>query len=99
MDRDATDHGSTRFGGREVRGSEPESKRLQGREFTPEFLSAHVVGFRPSPVTSRVVQRTGVMPLTMELYPVLFHCQLTVYAEGCSSTFFAALHVSARRIK
>ena len=39
-------------------------KRLQGRNFTPEHLSAyaHVVGFHPPPVTSLVVQRTGAMP-------------------------------------
>ena len=45
------------LGGREVRGS----KRSQGKDFTPERLSAyaHVVGFRPPPVTSRVVQRTA----------------------------------------
>ena len=48
--------------GREVRGS----KRLQGRDFTPESSRAHIVGFRPPPGTSRVVQWTG-MHLTMVL--------------------------------
>ena len=43
------------LGGREVRGS----KRSQARDFAPERRSAHVVGFRPPPMTSRVVQRTG----------------------------------------
>ena len=33
--------------------------RSQGRNFSPERCSAHEVGFRPLPVTSRVVQRTG----------------------------------------
>ena len=51
------------LGGREVRGS----KRSQGRDFTHERRSAHIVGLRPLPRTSRVVQRTGVMPLTMVL--------------------------------
>ena len=48
--------------GREVRGS----KRSQG--ILPEHLSAyaHIVGFRPPPVTSRVVQRKG-MHLNMVL--------------------------------
>ena len=50
------------LGGREV----GVSKRLQGRDFTPERRSAHIVGFRPLPRTSRAV-RTGVMPLTMVL--------------------------------
>ena len=50
------------LGGREVGGS----KRSQGRDFTPERSSAHIVGFRPLPQTSRAV-RTGVMPLTMVL--------------------------------
>ena len=50
------------LGGREVRGS----KLLQGRYFTPERRSAHIVGFRPLPGTSRAVQRTGVMPLTID---------------------------------
>ena len=49
-------------GGKGVRGS----KRSQGRDFTPERPSAHVLGFRPPPVTSnRVAQRTGAMPLPM----------------------------------
>ena len=38
---------------------------LQGRDFTPERSSAHVVGFRPPPVTHRVVQNTGAMLLPM----------------------------------
>ena len=37
------------------------------RDFTPERLSAHIVGFRPLPGTSQVVHRTGMMPLTMVL--------------------------------
>ena len=52
-----------KLGGREVRGS----KRSQGRDFTHERRSAHIVGLRPLLRTSRVVQRTGVMPLTMVL--------------------------------
>ena len=43
--------------------------RLQERYFTPERSSAHVVGFRPTPVTRRVVQRKGAilpLPLTMD---------------------------------
>ena len=59
---DAPDHGSTKVGGREVR----RSKRPQGRDFTPERLSAHVVGSCPPLRTSRVVQWTGAMPLTMD---------------------------------
>ena len=51
-----------KLGGREVRGS----KRSQGRDFTPERRSAHVVGFCPAPVTSWVVQWTWAMPLTMD---------------------------------
>ena len=43
------------------------SKRSQGRDFTPERSRAHIVGFRPLPWTSRAVQRTGVMHLTMVL--------------------------------
>ena len=50
------------LGGREVRGS----KRSQGRDFTPERRSTHIVGFRPLPQTSRAVL-TGVMPRTMVL--------------------------------
>ena len=42
------------------------SLRLQGRDFSPDRRSAHVVGFRPPQVTSRVVQRTGAtLSLTM----------------------------------
>ena len=48
------------LGGREV----GVSKRSQGRDFTPERRSAHIMGFRPLPRTSRAV-RTGVMPLTI----------------------------------
>ena len=50
------------LGGREVRGS----KRSQGRDFTPERSNAHIVGFRPLLGTSQAVQRTGVMPLTID---------------------------------
>ena len=51
-----------KLGGKEVRGS----KRSQERDFTLERRSAHVLSFRPSPVTSRVEQWTG-MHLTMVL--------------------------------
>ena len=61
-DRTAVTSGPDELGGREV----GVSKRSQGRDFTPERRSAHIVGFRPPPRTSRAV-RTGVMPLTMVL--------------------------------
>ena len=61
-DRTAVTSGPDELGGREV----GVSKRSQGRDFTPERRSAHIVGFRPLPRTSRAV-RTGVMPLTMVL--------------------------------
>ena len=47
-----------KLGGREVRGS----KRSQGRDFTPERRSAHVVGFSPPPVTSRLCKGQGRCP-------------------------------------
>ena len=43
------------LGGRE----EGVSNRSQGRDFTPERRSAHVVGFLPPPVTSRVAKDKG----------------------------------------
>ena len=49
------------LGGREARGS----KRLQGRAKRRSSYP-YIVGFHPPPVTSWVVQRTEVMPLTMD---------------------------------
>ena len=44
--------------------------RSQERDFTPECRSAHVVGFRPPPVTSRAVQRKGeILPLPLTMDP------------------------------
>ena len=62
-DRTAVTSGPDKLGGR----GGGVSKRSQGRDFTPERRSAHIVGFRPLPRTSRAVKSSGVMPLTMVL--------------------------------